>query len=258
MLKALAARRSTSRRTALVVAHPDDETIAAGAILRLLPNLLLVHITDGAPRDMRDARSHGFEFPAQYAAAREVELQSALALAGVDPIRLRLDVPDQEASYNMATIAAQLGDAFLAHDIQTIITHAYEGGHPDHDATALAVHRAAAGRPILEFAGYHAGPDAEMTVQRFLPNGPETPPETRIQLDPEEAANKQAMLDCFKTQSGILDLFGASVERFRPAPHYDFTTPPHDGPLNYENWGWPITGQQWRDLAAQALCSTFV
>jgi LmbE family N-acetylglucosaminyl deacetylase len=249
MLKALAARRPTPRRTALVVAHPDDETIAAGASLRLLPNLLLVHVTDGAPRAMHDAARLGFETPAHYAAAREAELQSVLALAGVNPARIRLEVPDQEASHHMPVIAAQLREAFEAHGIEAIITHAYEGGHPDHDATALAVHCAANGRPIIEFAGYHAGPDAEMTVQRFLPG----PPETRIQLDPEEAANKQAMLDCFQTQSGILDLFGASVERFRPAPEYDFTEPPHEGRLNYENWHWPITGRDWRNLAAHTL-----
>jgi LmbE family N-acetylglucosaminyl deacetylase len=253
MLNALATRRPTARRIALVVAHPDDETIAAGASLHLLPNLLLIHVTDGAPRAMHDAARLGFETPAEYAAAREAELQSALAVAGVDPARIRFQVPDQEASHNMPAISALLRQTFKTHAIEAVITHAYEGGHPDHDATALAVHRAAAGRPILEFAGYHAGPDAEMTVQRFLPMGPETPPETRIQLDPEEAAHKQAMLDCFRTQSGILDLFGASVERFRPAPEYDFTEPPHEGRLNYENWHWPITGRDWRNLAAHTL-----
>jgi N-acetylglucosamine malate deacetylase 2 len=40
---------------AVVVAHPDDETIGCGAILRRLPLVRLVHVTDGAPRDMIDA-----------------------------------------------------------------------------------------------------------------------------------------------------------------------------------------------------------
>ncbi len=245
----LAARRATGCRTAVVVAHPDDETIAAGGSLLLLPNLLLVHVTDGAPRDGRDAQAHGFGTAEAYAAAREMELRAALALAGVAPQRLRLDVPDQEAWQNVPAIVSQLQRAFAAHGTEAVITHAYEGGHPDHDTVALAVHLAGKGLPIVEFAGYHAGPEAEMTVQRFLPG----PAETRVTLDPEESARKRAMLDCFRTQAGILGRFGTSVERFRPAPRYDFAAAPHEGALNYENWGWPITGAAWRAMAREML-----
>ncbi len=46
------------------------------------------------------------------------------------------------------------------------------------------------------------------------------------------------MLACFRTQAAILSHFDRQAERFRPAPAYDFTAPPHPGPLNYEDWGW--------------------
>ncbi len=250
MLAALAERRPVDCRVAIVVAHPDDETIAAGARLRFMPALLLVHVTDGAPRRLADARACGFGTPAAYAEAREQELQAALELAGVTPERLRLDVPDQDAALHMPTIAARLRTAFAEFGADAVLTHAYEGGHPDHDAVACAVHAAAGGRPVFEFAGYRAGPDREMTVQRFLPG----PAETRVTLCPEEQAQKRAMLDCFVTQAGILSGFGVSVERYRPAPAYDFTAPPHPGPLNYENWGWEMTGARWRALAEGLRC----
>ena len=43
------------------------------------------------------------------------------------------------------------------------------------------------------------------------------------------------------------------VERFRLAPRYDFTQPPHAGDLHYEQFGWELTPQRWRSLAAAAL-----
>ena len=250
MLSTLVARRTLTRRVAIVVAHPDDETIAAGASFRLMPGLLLVHITDGAPRRLDDAKRAGFNSPAAYAAARERELRSVLALAGVDPTRAQLGIPDQDASLHMPAIADDLGRLFARHGTEAVLTHAYEGGHPDHDATACAVQLAAGrvGLPIVEFAGYHAGP-GEMVVQRFLPG----PPEARVPLDPDEAAGKQAMLDCFRSQAEILSHSDASVEHFRPAPAYDFAAPPHPGQLNYERWGWELTGARWRALAAGSM-----
>ena len=54
----------------IVVAHPDDETIGLGAQLGRFEDALLVHVTDGAPRDGDDARNYGFASVADYAAAR--------------------------------------------------------------------------------------------------------------------------------------------------------------------------------------------
>src|ERR1051325_102266 len=41
----------TAPRVVVVVAHPDDEAIGAGAVLRGLPDATVVHVTDGAPGD---------------------------------------------------------------------------------------------------------------------------------------------------------------------------------------------------------------
>lgn len=43
----------------LSAAHPDDETVGMGATLYRLREAAIIHVTDGAPRDMRDARAQG-------------------------------------------------------------------------------------------------------------------------------------------------------------------------------------------------------
>lgn len=250
MLTALAERRLIAAPVALVVAHPDDETIAAGASLHLMPRLLLVHVTDGAPRRLDDANREGFATPSAYAAARAAELDAALALSGAAPARAALGVPDQDATLAISAIAGRLCALFRTHRVEAVLTHAYEGGHPDHDATALAVHLAARGGPeIVEFAGYHAAPDGGMRTGAFLPGTPDA----LVRLSPHDAARKAAMLACFRTQAAILSHFDPKQERFRNAPAYDFTAPPHPGRLNYENWGWSMTGTEWRKHASRAL-----
>ncbi len=234
-----------------MVAHPDDETIGAGASLHLFDRCLLVHVTDGAPRNLADARRAGFADAAGYAAQRRSELAAALKAGGAAPQMASLDVPDQGASACMAVLASRLAELLVQNRIGTVLTHAYEGGHPDHDATACAVHRAARLCPetpsIIEFASYHADPAGGIATGRFLANGPDS---TAIALGFAERGTRRRMLDCFVTQRATLAAFSADQEAFRPAPAYDFTQPPHIGTLYYEHFDWGMTGPAWRILAA--------
>ena len=250
LLRALQDRRPAAQRVALVCAHPDDETIGAGASLFLLPGLLLVHVTDGAPRNLADAHAAGFATAAEYAAARRAELRAALELGGAQAQTVALGVPDQGASDAMAEIARRLAEVFARHRIEACITHPYEGGHPDHDATAWATARAAhaAGVAVVEMLSYHAAPNGGMEADRFLP-GPDPVPHV---LTPAERARKAAMFRAFATQAHVLAPFPLGHEAFRPAPAYDFSAPPHPGLLHYERFDWGMTGARWRTLAARA------
>ena len=240
----------------IVAAHPDDETIGIGAQLCRFEDLLIVHATDGAPRDMRDAARYGFTRRQDYAAARRNELANALAAGGTANARtVVFDIPDQEACRDLTGLARRVRELIASEAPHVIVTHAYEGGHPDHDACAFAVHAACRVSPrknaptIIEMALYHRR-RSELLSGDFLPA---ERPVTVLPLNEEDLSRKQRMIDAFATQRWLLASFPLDCERLRFAPEYDFRQPPHAGVLHYETLGWEIIGARWRDHAATAL-----
>lgn len=230
--------------------------LGVGVQLRRIPHLRLLHLTDGAPRDLRDAQRLGFATRADYAAARARELGAALrvlGLAGV-PQRLLGEV-DQEAAFALARLARAMVTEFDGTD--AVLTHPYEGGHPDHDACAFIAQAAcelleAAGRPAprrLEFPSYHERGGVP-AYGVFWSDA--ACPERRLPLLPEELAIKRAALAEYRTQAQVLARFPIHLERLRSAPRYDFGRPPPPGSVLYERFGFALDGAAWRELARAA------
>jgi len=244
-------------RTMVVGAHPDDETAFAGFRLARLASAQFVCITNGSPRDGVDAARYGLTAD-EYAHARARELQEVLGTCGIPAGHIRiLGYTDQEAALHMAEIARLLGALFQQHEVEAVLTHPYEGGHPDHDATAFAVHAAARllaqqGRrtpAIVEMACYHEGQEG-FRAGAFVGVGDDA---TILHLSADEQARKRALLDRFVTQRHTLPYLPVAVECFRRAQAYDFLQPPHAGQLHYERQPWGMTGERFRALAARAL-----
>jgi LmbE family N-acetylglucosaminyl deacetylase len=243
-------------RALLVFAHQDDETVAMGARLSNFTEAHFVHITDGAPRNEHDRRKHGFATLADYRRAREYELASVLAAAGLISASSEcLRVPDQEASHHLALLARTIARIIRQRQPEVIFTHPYEGGHPDHDSCAFAVHHAldllaGAARPlIIEGTFYHAGPRHEAGT--FLPHG-HVVPQAEFRLTAEEHRRKRNLLALFVSQRETLAGFPLEVERFRIAPTYDFARPPHTPPVLYDNYPWGMKSEEFSRLAREA------
>lgn len=243
---------------AIVLAHPDDETIGCGVQLRRLAGAKLILVTDGAPHNVSEARSHGFSSSDAYAAARARELGAALAQVGV-PERnvIKLGFFDQAAALQLTELTRTIYCLLSAHDVRIVLTHAYEGGHPDHDASAFAVHAAAAlmrrggqAVSVVEMPFYRAN-GARPVMQRFDSASDRTT--CTIRLTRHERKLKRGMMDAYATQRQTLAPFGVWTEQFRPAPDYDFTRLPNEGRLLYERYPSGMTGERWLGLARNAL-----
>jgi N-acetylglucosamine malate deacetylase 2 len=189
----------------VIVAHPDDETLGAGILLSRSPDPWIVHATDGTPRDPA-FMARGFSgTPEEYAAVRRRELEAAMALAGIGPERLRgLGITDQETVFELPRLVRELAPLIEEIGPGIVLTHAYEGGHPDHDAVALAVRLAVDRLPeppeVFEMPLYHAG----MVIGEFLPGPGEV---VRLEISEEERDLKRRMIGCFETQRETLAAF---------------------------------------------------
>lgn len=243
-------------RVLIIAAHPDDETLGASALLGGPDEITVIHVTDGAPRDPRwwpSPRPSQEPSRAAYAQLRRDEALCALARANIPATRiLELGVVDQEACRELPALARAIAEHLDALAPDLVITHAYEGGHPDHDAVAcaVAVARDRVARPpaLLEMALYH-GAGGGLRAGEFLPNGPSV----IHALDLAEQRRRAAMLACFASQQATLAPFlGITDERYRIPPRYDFGRAPHGGRLFYEQLGFPLSGAEWRELAARA------
>ena len=188
---------------------------------------------------------------------------AALALANVTKDRVvELEMPDHFAAQYLTDLTRKIAGFLQQSGADIVVTHPYEGGHPDHDATAFATHAAirllAEGGlkpPALFEIALHPSSDFKARVPEFLPGGDgET---TTLLLDDQSRELKRRMFECFETQKESLQVSPFGPERFLKPGEYNFAAPPVSGKLHYENFDWAPSGREWQSLANRALNDLF-
>jgi LmbE family N-acetylglucosaminyl deacetylase len=250
-------------RCSVIVAHPADEVVGAGCLISKLVDVTVLHVTDGAPTDMKDAAAAGFNERSEYAQARKQECISALAIANVPKDRVvDFEFVDQCASDCLADLTKKIITFLQQSAADVVLTHPYEGGHPDHDATAFATHSALRlmrengfRPPVLFEMALRPSADFKRKIQQFLPGAERET--TTLLLDERAMELKQRMFACFETQRESLRVSPVGPERFRQPAVYDFSVPPKRGKLHYEHFDWAPRGAEWQSLACEALADLF-
>jgi N-acetylglucosamine malate deacetylase 2 len=241
--KGMDALRPLLGTTLVLVAHPDDEAIVCGGLMQKMQRAVVVFSTDGAPRDEGFWRQYGSR--QTYADVRRQEARQALSTVGACPVfladRVEGGIADQELFRKLPAAIATVKKIVTRLLPDCILTPAYEGGHPDHDAACFigSVVGRRASVPVWESPLYHRRADGSSAPQAF----PElSGTEVELRAECGTLQKKIEMFHAYKSQELVLDGFRPDFEIFRPMAAYDFTRPPLSWKLNYESWGWKISG----------------
>jgi N-acetylglucosamine malate deacetylase 2 len=243
-------------RILILAAHPDDETIGASMLLSRFPDSFVAFVTDGAPRnpklwppDLNCSRE-------EYAGIRLTEANVVLGIVGISAERIFwLGGVDQEAAFEIDRLADGLKNLLVRTSADVVITHPYEGGHPDHDSAALVARVAISSLDgdqmptLLEMTSYHVHHGQCVTGEFLKPEGSL---QISFELLNGDRERKRRMLETYVSQRLVLEGFPVDQEPIRLAPEYDFSKPPHEGKLWYESMDW-MTGTRWRELTAAAI-----
>lgn len=250
-----ATRSDPTLRILVLAAHPDDETIGASVLLSRFPQASVAFLTGGAPRDTRLWSAGVNGSWEEYAETRRREALHALHRAGISQQRVFwLGGVDQEAVFEISVLAGRFSKLITEMHPEIVVTHPYEGGHPDHDSAAviarIAISLLETSPLLLEMTSYHAR-GGQCVTGEFLNS--DTRSEICFELQIADGERKRQMMDEYASQRLVLENFPIDRERLRLAPEYNFSEPPHSGKLWYECMGWPMTGARWRELATSAL-----
>jgi LmbE family N-acetylglucosaminyl deacetylase len=177
------------RRVVVLAAHPDDEVLGVGGMLRRLAaggaSIVVVWATDG------EASHPGTKAltPSHLATRRRAESLAALEKLGVMPIHTHhLGLPDSGLSADRPRLVAALREIIDDHDL--VLAPWRGDGHPDHEAVGEAAAILAA--TLIEYP---------IWMWHWAAPGDARVPWHRVRsVDAVDLAAKSAAINAFDTQ----------------------------------------------------------
>jgi LmbE family N-acetylglucosaminyl deacetylase len=223
-------------RILILVAHPDDEVVAAAASIGRAREkgavLFALYLTDGCLS--RETMWPWRRFSRAAAAARRRrEAEKAAALLGIAPVGWSAR-PARRLWRELAAVHAEINEAVEAYGPDQIWIPAYEGGNPDHDALNALGQLLARDVGVIEFAEYNFSGGRTRAQEFPFPNGKEQ----TVALTAAERMRKRELLRLYASERANLNSVGAERECFRPLGAYDYGRPPHPGVLWYARFQW--------------------
>jgi LmbE family N-acetylglucosaminyl deacetylase len=189
---ATAFRVSPGDALVVVVAHPDDETLAMGAALaRLACDGVHVHVLVGSRGEA--ALDHvGVEAPG-LAERRCAELRAATGALGVASAEV-LGLPDGSLGGHVDAVRDTVESAVRAHGAAQVATLWREDPHPDHRAVSAAAAHAAArtGAGLVELGLWAAHWTDPAGVRATV---------VPVRGDPTSRRARRAAIACYRSQT---------------------------------------------------------
>jgi LmbE family N-acetylglucosaminyl deacetylase len=123
---------------------------------------------------------------------------------------------DQHLFFEMDEAYHRLFAAVREFSPDLLVSHAFEGGHLDHDACHVLARQTARilGLPLWEFPLYWKAEQGDDVLQTFRE---QREGEFVLHASADELLRKMAMLAKYRTQQEITAMFPPEIERFRPA-----------------------------------------
>jgi N-acetylglucosamine malate deacetylase 2 len=250
-------------RCLVIVAHPDDDVVGAGGLISRLEDVTVLHITDGVSTNGPAPNAGPGENCDESARASRRESRTALALANVPPEHIvEFGLSTEQAPFELADLTRRIASFLMQTTPDIVLTNPYEGGDPDHDATAFATH---AGLRLMGQKGFelpaifeiamYPTPEGNKRVLDFLPS--EAAEVTTLLLDKKARDLKRQMFDCFTTRPNLQRENSFGRERFRRPPRYNFAAAPNGGRLNYERVAPGVDCDEWQELVRKAWSELF-
>lgn len=179
-------------RVLALAPHPDDEVLGMGGLLVYLNELHLpvwiVAVTDGEASHAQSTLTT----PTALRSLRARERKAALTALGVEADTVRLGLPDGGVAGVQSLVVEAV--ASLADAATVVIAPWRRDGHPDHEATGEAAHRA------CQIAGARLWEVPIWAKVASGSAGARPPGRSSLVLSPELRQRKREAAACFESQ----------------------------------------------------------